>query len=600
MIRHGHGGNGGHAGHAGQAGQAGQAWMRGVSAVVLAALILATLPAGAADAAARRSAAKVDPALLAEAKAAPTALFRVIARGTPPRGGSLEPLPVSLAHDDSADEAERALRSAGGELHQALRIVGAAAGSVTGAQVLRLANDGTIDRIVRDDVVVALDEQDGDRAHPAAPAAAVREVNAPAAWKAGLTGTGVGVAVLDSGVAAHPDLAGRVIASVDLTGSDWRVSLTPLGDPGGHGTHVAGLIAGSGVRSEGAYTGVAPGADIISVRVIDANGSARLSTVLHGMQWILANRSTYHIRIANMSFGARARSSYQADLLASAAEMLAFAGIVPVVAAGNRGGDSSTITTPGTDPFVLTVGAVDDRGTVTIRDDRIATWSSRGPTAFDAIAKPDVVAPGRRIVSLRAAGSTLDRLYPDRRVVAADADRPEYFLLSGTSMAAAMVSGAVALLLERHPGISVRQVKAQLRATARPIDDASRFDQGAGLIDARAAIRSRLVDAPLSTYRVSDVFATDLGRLLYGQPIVWRDLRFNGGTDSRGLRWTDISWENITWNDISWENISWESFTWADISWESISWESISWEGISWELIVPTVGTGAGGWVPVD
>ena len=573
----------------------GQSWMRGVSAAVLAALVFATFPAGAAEAAARRTAAKVDPILLAEAQAAPSALFSIIARGVPSRGGVLKPLPARGERADTADEAERALRSAGGDLHQALSIVGAAAGRVTGKQILQLANDGKIERIVKDEELLALDEEDNDTTGTAAPSVGVREVNAPAAWRAGLTGAGIGVAVLDSGVAAHPDLAGRVIASVDLTGSDWRVSLTPLGDPGGHGTHVAGLIAGSGVRSGGSYTGVAPGADIVSVRVIDATGSARLSTVLHGLQWVLANRGTFHIRVANMSFGARARSSYQADLLASATEMLTFADIVAVVAAGNRGGGSSTITTPGTDPFVLTVGAVDDRGTADRLDDRIATWSSRGPTAFDAIAKPDVVAPGRRIIGLRAAGSTLDLRYPDRRVVAPDADRAEYFTLSGTSMAAPIVAGAVALLLQRYPGLAPRQVKAQLRATARPLTGVSRFDQGAGLIDAFAAISTPLAVAPLSTWRVSDAFATDLGRLLYGQPLVWRDPGFNHGVDSRGLRWTDISWENITWNDISWENISWEAFTWSDISWEKISWENIS-----WELIVPLGSSGSGGWVLVD
>jgi len=247
MIRH---------GHSFKDRQTGHAWMRGVSAVVLAALILATLPAGAADAAAVRAAAKVDPVLLAEAKAAPTALFSVIARGTAFGGSALAPLRVLPARDDTADEAERALRSAGGEPHQALRIVGAAAGSLTGAQILRLANDGTIERIVKDDAVVALDENDHDRADRSAPGAAVREVNAPAAWKAGFTGAGVGIAVLDSGVAAHPDLAGRVIASVDLTGSDWRVSPTPLGDPGGHGTHVAGLIGGNGAMSTGPEGGM--------------------------------------------------------------------------------------------------------------------------------------------------------------------------------------------------------------------------------------------------------------------------------------------------------------------------------------------------------
>ncbi len=576
--------------------QRGRSWMRGVSAAVLAALVLATFPADVAEAAAGRTAAKVDPVLLAEAKAAPTALFSVIARGVPSRG-VLKPIPAQGQRADSADEAEHALRSAGGDLRQALSIVGAAAGRVTGKQVLQLASDGKISRIVKDEVFASADDDDDAGSVPptAAALSGARNVNAPAAWKAGLTGAGIGVAVLDSGVAAHSDLAGRVIASVDLTGSDWRVSLTPLGDPGGHGTHVAGLIAGNGARSGGTYTGVAPGADIVSVRVIDATGSARLSTVLHGLQWVLANRGTYHIRVVNMSFGARVRSSYQADLLASASEMLTFAGIVAVVAAGNMGAGSSTITTPGTDPFVLTVGALDDRGTAGTLDGTIATWSSRGPTAFDAIAKPDVVAPGRRIVSLRAEGSTLDQRYPARRVVAGDAETARYFTLSGTSMAAPIVAGAVALLLERYPALAPRQVKAQLRATARALIGVSPFDQGAGLIDAFAAASTPLVAAPLSTWRVSDAFATDLGRLLYGQVLVWRDLAFNGGVDSRGLRWTDISWENITWNDISWENISWESFTWTNISWENISWENAG-----WELIAPQGGTGSGGWDLVD
>lgn len=567
--------------------------MRGASVAILVALLLAMLPGTPADGAARRAATKVDPALLAAAKAAPDARFSIIARGVPSRGGTLAPSSSRHEREDTSTEAEHAFRSAGGDLRQSLSIVGSAVGTVTGKQILQLANDGRVSRVIQDENISAADKTT-DVSRSEAPTAAVREVNAPAAWSAGLTGAGVGIAVLDSGVAAHPDLAGRVVASVDLTGSDWHVSATPLGDPGGHGTHVAGLIAGNGSRSDGAYAGVAPGASIVSVRVIDANGSATLSTVLHGLQWILVNRGTYGIRVANLSFGARARSSYQADLLATATEMLSFAGIVPVVAAGNSGSDSSTITTPGTDPFVLTVGAVDDHGTVGLLDDTVATWSSRGPTAYDALAKPDVVAPGRFIVSLRVPGSTLDLLYPERRVTAEESDGPEYFTLSGTSMAAPLVSGAVALLLQRYPGLTSRQVKAQLRATAHPLSGVSPFDQGAGLIDAFAALSAPLVPVPPSDARVSDAFATDLGRLLYGQPLVWRDLQYNGGVDSRGLRWTDISWENITWNDISWENLSWESFTWTNISWETISWEDIS-----WETIVPLGGTGFG-WVLVD
>lgn len=570
-------------------------WMRAVSALLLAALLFALVPARVADAAPDQSWSKIEAQLLAQVQAAPTATFSVIARGLPPQGTMLKVLPGQTQRADSAGEAGGAIRNAGGDLRRTLSIVGAAAASLTGRQVLQLAHDARIAQIVADADLVVADLSASPTALPVDPTAAIREVNAPLAWAAGLTGAGVGIAVLDSGVADHPDLAARVIASVDLTGLDQRVSPTPLGDPGGHGTHVAGIIAGNGTRSGGAYTGVAPGADIISVRVIDSTGSARLSTILHGLQWILANRSTYHIRVVNMSFGARAQSGYQADLLASAAEVLSFAGIVPVVAAGNTGPVAGTISTPGTDPFVLTVGAVDDQGTADILDDTVALWSSRGPTAFDGIAKPDLVAPGRRIVSLRAAGSTLDGLYPERRVVATGALGPEYFLMSGTSMAAPIVSGTVALLLQRYPGLAPRQVKAQLRATAHPLLGLTAFDQGAGLVDAFAATGLPVAAASLSRRRVSNAFATDIGRLLYGRPLIWLDLNLNGGVDSRGLRWTDISWENITWNDISWENISWESFSWTDISWEAFTWADISWE----LLVAPLGGTGSG-WVLVE
>ena len=569
--------------------------MRSASALALVALIFAMLPAGGAEAASGRPLGKIDPTLLEEARVTPDASFSVIVRGRQSRRSVLQPPSAQGEGNDTSDEAGSAVRSSGGDVRKSLTIVGAAAGSLTGKQILRLANDGRVARIVKDEELRAADVALADILPVTSPSAAIGAVNAPAAWNAGLTGAGIGVAILDSGVAAHPDLAGRVIASVDLTGGGAFVSPTPLGDPGGHGTQVAGLIVGSGRSSAGTYGGIAPGADIISVRVIDATGSAQLSTVLHGLQWILAHRSTYHIRVANLSLGARARTGYQADLLASATEVLTFAGIVAVVAAGNGGDDSSTITTPGTDPFVLTVGALDDHGTVSPLDDTIPEWSSRGPTPFDAIAKPDVVAPGRRIVGLRAAGSTLDLLYPDRRVTASGAASAAYFMLSGTSMSSAIVSGAVALLLQAHPELTPRQVKAQLRATAHFFADVSRSEQGAGLINIFAAVSAPLAVAPLSQWPVSDAFALELGRLLYGQPIVWRDLAFNSGVDSRGIRWTDITWGNITWNDMTWQNISWESFTWTVISWETISWETIS-----WELIRPLGSGAAGGWVLVD
>ena len=444
-----------------------------------------------------------------------------------------------------------------------------------------------IDRIVRNEAFTVT--WAGADAGATSTEAGIQEVNAPAAWSLlGASGKGIGVAVIDSGVADHPDLAGRIVARVDLTGEGSN------GDPGGHGTHVAGLIAGDGTASKGAWTGVAPQANIVSVRVIDATGHAKLSTIFAGLQWVLANRVTYNIRIANLSFGGTALSGYQDDLLASAVEMLNFAGLTVVVSAGNSGAGQSTITTPATDPFVITVGADDDHNTSGLRDDSVAKWSSRGPTAFDGIAKPDLIAPGRKVIGLRAAGSTIDTLYADRRVEAKGASVAQYFTMSGTSVAAPIVAGVVALYLERHPSATPRDVKRQLTATARPLAGVRAADQGAGVVDAYAAVTKAPVHAPFTPYPASAAFAEQVFVKLYGQPIVWRDTSFHGGVDSSGIRWSDITWDDITWDGITWEGITWEAFDWQDVTWEDVTWEDVTWETSAAPL------GGSGAWNLVD
>jgi serine protease AprX len=349
------------------------------------------------------------------------------------------------------------------------------------------------------------------------------------------------------------------------------------------------------------WTGVAPQANIASVRVIDATGHAKLSTIFAGLQWVLRNRSTYHIRIANLSFGGAALTGYENDLLASAVEMLSFSGLTVVVSAGNNGGAGpSTITTPATDPFVITAGADDTNGTAGLRDDSVAKWSSRGPTAFDGIAKPDLIAPGRKVVGLRAAGSTIDTLYPGRRVTAKGTLTAQYFTLSGTSMAAAIVSGVAALYLERRPSATPREVKAQLVATARPLRDVRATEQGAGIVDAYGAVTKPRVAAPFTPYPASAAFAEQVFAKIYGQPIIWRDPSFHGGVDSRGIRWSDITWEDITWDSITWEDITWEAFDWQSITWEDITWEDITWESLTWEIsAAPRAGSDTG-WNLVD
>jgi serine protease AprX len=530
----------------------------------------------------------VDPALLADAKAHPDASFQVIVRGAPSAAQNRSD------SESRAKKAESALSTSDGA-RRSLAIVGGASGTLRGRQIVALSQAGLIDRIVRDETFTA--NWSGDDAAKDVDDPAIETVKAPDVWKTkDVSGKGITVAVIDSGVADHPDLAGRIVARVDLTGEG------SSGDPGGHGTNVAGLIAGNGAASKGRWTGVAPQANIASVRVIDASGHAKLSTILAGLQWVLRNRSTYHIRIANLSFGGAALSGYQDDLLASAVEMLSFSGLTVVVSAGNDGqAGASSITTPATDPFVITVGADDTNGTAGPRDDSIAKWSSRGPTAFDGIAKPDLVAPGRRIVGLRAAGSTIDTLYPSRRVTAKGTVSAQYFTMSGTSMAAAIVSGAAALYLERHPSATPRQVKAQLTATARPLHGVRASDQGAGVIDVFAAVTKPQAAAPYTPYPASAAFAEQVFAKIYGQPIVWRDTAFHGGVDSRGTKWSDITWDGITWDSITWEDITWEAFDWQGITWEDITWEDVTWEGVTWEnSAAPLGGSGSGQWSLVD
>jgi len=557
---------------------------RGIVGALAATLFLGTAPLVADS---KSSPSPVDPALLAEAKAHPDAYFPVIVRGAP------SPAQDRSDSESRAKKAETALSTSAGA-RRSLAIVGGASGVLRGSQILTLSRTALVDRVVRDEPFTA--SWTGDDAAKAVDDAAIQTVKAPAVWAAkGLSGKGVTVAVVDSGVADHPDLAGRIVARVDLTGDG------STGDPGGHGTHVAGLIAGDGAASNGTWTGVAPQANIASVRVIDATGHAKLSTIFAGLQWVLRNRSAYDIRIANLSFGGAALSGYQNDLLASAVEMLSFSGLTVVVSAGNDGkSGASTITTPATDPFVITAGADDSNGTPGLKDDSIAEWSSRGPTAFDGIAKPDLVAPGRRIVGLRAAGSTLDTLYPDLQVTAKGAITAQYFTMSGTSMAAAIVSGAAALYLERRPSATPREVKAQLVATARPLRDVRAGAQGAGVVDAFAAVTKPQAAAPFTPYPASTAFAEQVFAKLYGQPITWRDLSFHGGVDSSGIKWRDVTWADITWDGITWEDITWEAFDWQSITWEDITWEDVTWEGVTWETAAPHGDSRAGGWVLVD
>jgi serine protease AprX len=285
--------------------------------------------------------------------------------------------------------------------------------------------------------------------------------------------------------------------------------------------------------------------------------------------------------------------------MATAAEILNFAGIAVVVSAGNTGPLAGTITTPATDPYVITIGALDDNGTPLRADDLMATFSSRGRTLFDNLAKPDLVAPGRKMVSLRAPGSALDALFPDRQVTVLGALSAEYYRLSGTSMAAPVVAGTIALMFERNPSLSTAQVKKRLKSTATWLSFGTTLDRGAGLVNAYGATASVNPDKEYGTDRVSDAFAKDMKVFIHGQPFVWRDLTYHGGVDSAGTSWEGVTWENVRWDAVTWENVMWEGFTWEGVTWEGVTWETVTWQSTDQQSTGAQTGTGTT-WDPVD
>ena len=300
----------------------------------------------------------------------------------------------------------------------------------------------------------------------------------------GYNGTGVTVAIIDSGIGTSNDLSSRVIYSKSFLAVD-----TTTNDAYGHGTHVAGIIGGSGANSSAGsaiytFKGIAPAANLVNLRVLDANGqgtdAAVIAAIDHAITLKTQLTNPINISVINLSLGRQVLESYTLDPLCQAVERAWKAGIVTVVAAGNNGRDNSqntngyaTITSPGNDPYVITVGSMKDMGTLGRADDLMASYSSKGPTLDDHIAKPDLVAPGNNIIAPLAPSSTIITKFPANVVpisyyknVSTTKDSSTYFKLSGTSMAAPMVAGAAALLLQQDPTLTPDSIKARLMKTA--------------------------------------------------------------------------------------------------------------------------------------
>ena len=425
----------------------------------------------------------------------------------------------------------------------------------------------------------------------------LQAVNADIAQTNGFNGDNIGIAVIDSGITYRPDFrdASAYGGPMRVVHSENLINGGSTDDSFGHGTHVAGILGGNGSQSFGLYAGVAPEANIINLVALDNTGSGTDSTVIAAIQRAIQLRRQYNIRVINLSLGRPVVESYTDDPLCQAVEAAWNAGIVVVVAAGNDGRDNSqgtdgyaTITAPGNDPYVITVGAMKTESTSTRSDDLIASYSSKGPTALDQVVKPDLVAPGNLIVSVLGDG-TLHQQYP-QNVVGAN-----YFILSGTSMAAPMVSGAAALLLQQNASLTPDQVKARLMLTAGknfPVSSTATdpatgatytsyydiFTVGAGYLDVWAALNSNSLArgsaaSPIASYDPGSGAIT-LSNLA-GQSVIW-------GTN---LIWgTNVIWGTsaVSGNSVIWgTNLIWGTSAASNLS---VIWGT----NLIWGTDVPT------------
>jgi serine protease AprX len=434
------------------------------------------------------------------------------------------------------------------------------------------------------------------------------------AWQnAGYTGKGVDVALIDTGVTpvAGLDSKTKLINGPDLSLDSQSPSLTHL-DSSGHGTFMAGIIAGND-GTAGGYRGVAPDARIVNVKVGVTDGGADVSQVIAAIDWVVQHRNDngLNIRVINLSYGTNTTQSYLADPLAYAVEQAWKAGIVVVAAAGNsgyqNGASAQGLADPAYDPQILAVGAADTSGTATPWDDQVASFSANAASCSNGCRAPDLIAPGTHMQGLRVVGSYIDQNNPGGVL----SDR--YFRGSGTSEAAAFTSGAVADLLQRYPQLTPDQVKAMLTSSCDKLASYNWKQQGCGELDAgklfTASVPSILgslqYNAPstgtgsLEASRGTDHISLNGVVLqgeqdIFGKPFVsaamaaleaagssWSGGTWNGSSWS-GSSWSGSSWSGCSWSGSSWSGSSWSGSSWSGSSWSGSSWSGSSWSGSSW------------------
>jgi serine protease AprX len=553
-----------------------------------------------------------------------------------PRGKVKKPKLDALLSEAPPDSMQRVIvrtRSGAGALQRRLvanghkvrgghPLIGGFSAHLSARAIADLANDPEVVSISADADVTANAKKSSkvSSSDSSAVVSAVKQALGLGNW---FTGSNVVVAVIDSGLAPLEDFSGRIIGSYDFTRGGIS---TTASDEYGHGTHVAGLIGASGASSRNEYQGVAPGVKFLNLRVLDKNGTGRTSDVIAALEFAVANKDRFGIRVINLSLGHPIYEPAVTDPLVAAVEAAARAGITVVVAAGNYGTNATTgetgyagIASPGNAPSAITVGSAQTQGTLQRADDLVASYSSRGPSWYDGFAKPDILAPGEGLVSDLADGSTIALEYPSLIV---KKDSKKFLRLSGSSMATAVVAGLAAVMIEANqysayarydalskqdkrrtpsvapPLLTPNAIKAMLQYSATPLKDASgnpydALTQGAGLVNGLGSIVLAWVTdttkpagaAWLTSYDFQP--ETEFGGVLetWAQRIIWGTVPVSG---ANLVEFNQSAWApSVTWGAGELDNIVWGTADEHDnIVWGTglLTGENIGWSGsLSWD-----------------
>jgi serine protease AprX len=490
-----------------------------------------------------------------------------------------------------AASVESSVRQMGGRVTHDLPLIGGFSARVPATDVPRIAR-------IPGATSVTLDRPTHVQSAPGTynnvPSVYKKTTNGDKLANLGARGQGVTVALIDTGVTSLPDIAGAIQPVVGPTGVTQCVNFTPeptCDDSYGHGTFMAGIIAGNGTSSNGKYVGMAPDAKVLSVKIAGATGASDVSTIIAAIQWVVTAQPTYNIRVLNLSLGTDSTQSYTIDPLDYAVEKAWQAGIVVNVAASNRGPSSYTISDPANDPFVITVGAVDDKGTAGLNDDILPNFTGRGPTATDNLSKPDVVAPGAHIVSLAAPGAAITTQFPSTMP-------SPYRRGSGTSMANAVVSGLVAQLISTQPMLTPDRVKYMLMSTARRAASTDPLAVGTGMVDgwgartalpglANQGVAPSLGTGSLAASRgtggviLDDANQTVLDASSGDLTAALTDLQTDGGNWFGG-NWFGGNWFGGNWFGGNWFGGNWFGGNWFGGNWFGGNWFGGNWFGGNW------------------